>query len=164
LSSTELFWTYWLPHYAGLVWQVLATAWILLSPAALVVALKPRYAIFGRRWLVVLNLLLVSSGLLWIISTSTEFVHAWYSQVEFEQFAFIDHYTGPYWWVVGRFGFLMILAQLFWVRLWRNSWAPTFLLLLGWLGSGFIAVWQLAHNDYLPSSWPIGKWLSYFLP
>lgn len=153
-----------MPHYAGLTWKNLATTWILLSPAALLVTLWPQYATFGRIWLPILNLLLASSGLLWIVSVTTEFVHAWYSQVESEQFAFIDLYTGPYWLAFGRFGFIMTLAQLFWVRRWRNSWALSVLLILGWFGLSFIVVWQLSHNDYLPSSWPIGKWLSYSLP
>jgi hypothetical protein len=164
VSSSGLFWTYWLPHYTGLVWQVLATAWILLSPVALAVALWPRYANFGRRWLALLNLLLASSGLLWIVSITTEFVRSWYPQGTFVQFAFINYDTGPYWWAAWRFVFLMITAQLFWVRRCRSSRVLAAMLLLGWLISGFIVVWQLAHNDYLPSSWPIGKWLPYFLP
>lgn len=164
MSFAELFWTYWLPHYVGIVWLKLATAWILLSPVALLLTLWPRYATFGRKWLAILNLLLASGGLLWITAITIEFVHAWYSQAEFEQFAFINRYTGPYWWTAWRFVFLMTLAQLFWVRRCRNSWVLTILLLFGWLVSSFVEAWQLAHNDYLPSSWPLAHWLPYFLP
>lgn len=89
MASSELFWTYWLPHYAGIVWQRLFASWLLLTPVALLLMLWPRYAVGSRRWLGALNHLLAFGSLLWVTINVLEFLVDWYSQVEFVQYCAI---------------------------------------------------------------------------
>jgi molybdopterin-containing oxidoreductase family membrane subunit len=94
---------------------------------------------------------------------SIEFFIAWYGGEEYEQFAFINRATGPYWWAY----FIMVTCnvispQFFWFRKIRRN--PTALLILSlainvgmWFERFVIVVTSLAH-DFLPSSW------GYFTP
>ena len=90
----------------------------------------------------------------------TELFMSWYSGVEFEQYAFLNRATGPYWWAY----FIMmtcnvVTPQLFWFRAIRRSFVASFIIALFvnigmWFERFVIVVTSLA-NDFLPSSWGI---------
>lgn len=164
MASPEHFWTYWLPHYVGIVWEGLFSIWLLLTPVAVLLVRWPHYAAVGRLWLGALNRLLAFGSLLWAAFNALELLFSWYAQGYFVQYVFVDRYTALHWWASWRVAFLLLASQLFWLRRWRNNRMLTVVLLLGWLGSSFVLYWQLSYNDYLPSSWPLTYWLTYFFP
>ena len=45
-----------------------------------------------------MNIIIMLTGNLVGIAYLTELFMAWYSGVEFEQYAFLNRATGPYWW------------------------------------------------------------------
>jgi Ni/Fe-hydrogenase subunit HybB-like protein len=45
-----------------------------------------------------MNKIMMVTGSIVGVAYITEFFIAWYSQVEYEQYAFINRATGPYWW------------------------------------------------------------------
>ena len=67
----------------------------------------------------VLNLL---TGSLVGTAYITELFMAWYSGVEFEQYAFLNRATGPYWWAYAIMMTCNVLTpQLYWIRSIRTS-------------------------------------------
>ncbi|RAK62703.1 hypothetical protein [Hymenobacter edaphi] len=110
-----------------------------------------------KRLLPGLNLLTAAAGLLNLLGWSYELFVAWYSQVEFEQYAFVNRATGPYWWAYWSLLLPRIGSQCFWWPRPRRSWRWSF---------GYAVAWVLLpvlersviilsgwHRDYLPSSW-----------
>ena len=87
-----------------------------------------------------------------------EFFIAWYSGVEYEQFAFINRATGPYWWSYWIMVSCNVISpQLFWFRSLRRN--PLVLFVVSifvnigmWFERFVITVTSL-HRDFLPSSW-----------
>ena len=92
-----------------------------------------------------------------------EFFIAWYSGVEYEQFAFINRATGPYWWAYWIMVSCNVISpQFFWFRSLRRN--PMVLFIISifvnigmWFERFVITVTSL-HRDFLPSSW------AYFSP
>ena len=88
----------------------------------------------------------------------TELFIAWYSQVEYEQYAFLNRSTGPYAWAYWTMmSCNLLFPQFFWIkRLRRNL---TFLFItsivvnIGMWFERFVIVITSLHRDYLPSSW-----------
>ncbi len=88
----------------------------------------------------------------------TEFFVAWYSGVQYEQYAFLNRMTGPYWWAYWSMMTCNVIApQVFW-----NKWArttPWFVFLIaavvnvGMWFERFVIIVTSLHRDYLPSSW-----------
>jgi Ni/Fe-hydrogenase subunit HybB-like protein len=59
----------------------------------------------------------------------TEFFIAWYSGVQYEQYAFINRATGPYWWAYwSMMTCNVITPQLFWSKRLRESVVATFII------------------------------------
>jgi molybdopterin-containing oxidoreductase family membrane subunit len=87
-----------------------------------------------------------------------EFFIAWYSGVEYEQFAFINRAFGPYWWSYWIMVSCNVISpQFFWFRSLRRN--PTVLFVISifvnigmWFERFVIAVTSLTR-DFLPSSW-----------
>jgi molybdopterin-containing oxidoreductase family membrane subunit len=87
-----------------------------------------------------------------------EFFIAWYSGVEYEQYAFINRAFGPYWWAYWTMISCNVISpQLFWIRKFRRS--PVVLFIVSifvnigmWFERFVITVTSL-HRDFLPSSW-----------
>jgi molybdopterin-containing oxidoreductase family membrane subunit len=92
-----------------------------------------------------------------------EFFIAWYSGVQYEQFAFINRATGPYWWAYWIMVSCNVISpQFFWFRALRRNPAVLFVISIFvnigmWFERFVIAVTSL-HRDFLPSSW------AYFSP
>jgi molybdopterin-containing oxidoreductase family membrane subunit len=88
----------------------------------------------------------------------TEFFIAWYSGVEYEQYAFVNRATGPYWWAYWSMMSCNLLApQIFWSKKMRQN--PTVIFIMsiivniGMWFERFVIIVTSLHRDYLPSSW-----------
>jgi len=88
----------------------------------------------------------------------TEFFIAWYSGVQYEQYAFINRATGPYWWAYWTMMSCNLIApQLFWIKWARRT--PWFLFMMsivvnvGMWFERFVIIVTSLHRDYLTSSW-----------
>jgi molybdopterin-containing oxidoreductase family membrane subunit len=88
----------------------------------------------------------------------TEFFVAWYSGVEYEQYAFANRMSGPYWWAYWSMMFCNLVSpQVFWFRWARTT--PWFIFMIsivvnvGMWFERFVIIVTSLHRDYLPSSW-----------
>jgi molybdopterin-containing oxidoreductase family membrane subunit len=88
----------------------------------------------------------------------TEFFVAAYSGVEYEQYAFINRATGPYWWSYWiMMGCNLLAPQVFWSRWARTT--PWFIFIMsiivniGMWFERFVIIVTSLHRDFLPSSW-----------
>ena len=88
----------------------------------------------------------------------TELFIAWYSGVEYEQYAFLNRATGPYWWAY----FLMmscnvVSPQVMWIKKIRTNIIWSFIISIvvniGLWFERFVIIVTSLHRDYLPSSW-----------
>ena len=88
----------------------------------------------------------------------TELFVSWYSGNIFEQFAFTNRVTGPYWWAYLTMMSCNVLSpQFFWFKKLRRSVVFTFILSIfvniGMWFERFVIIVTSLHRDYLPSSW-----------
>jgi len=88
----------------------------------------------------------------------TEFFIAWYSGFEYEQYAFINRATGPYWWAYWTMMSCNLLApQVFWSKWARTTPWVLFMLSVvvnvGMWFERFVIIVTSLHRDYLTSSW-----------
>ncbi len=88
----------------------------------------------------------------------TEFFIAWYSGVEYEQYAFINRATGPYWWAYWSMMTCNVISpQLMWSSKLRKNLFMTFFLSIivniGMWFERFVIIVTSLHRDYVPSSW-----------
>ena len=88
----------------------------------------------------------------------TEFFIAWYSQVEYEQYAFLNRATGPYAWAYWTMmSCNLLFPQFFWIkRLRRNIpflFVTSIIVNIGMWFERFVITVTSLHRDYLPSSW-----------
>ncbi len=88
----------------------------------------------------------------------TEFFVAAYSGVEYEQYAFINRATGPYWWAYwSMMSCNLIAPQVFWFKWARTT--PWFIFMLsvvvnvGMWFERFVIIVTSLHREYLPSGW-----------
>jgi molybdopterin-containing oxidoreductase family membrane subunit len=88
----------------------------------------------------------------------TELFVSWYSGVEYEQYAFINRATGPYWWAYWSMMTCNVISpQLMWIRRLRRSLLFTFVISIvvniGMWFERYVIIVTSIHRDYLPSSW-----------
>jgi Ni/Fe-hydrogenase subunit HybB-like protein len=105
-----------------------------------------------------MNKVIILTGSIVGVAYITEFFIAWYSGVEYEQYAFINRATGPYWWAYwSMMTCNVITPQLFWFRRIRRSVVATFIISIfvniGMWFERFVIIVTSLHRDYLPSSW-----------
>jgi molybdopterin-containing oxidoreductase family membrane subunit len=105
-----------------------------------------------------MNKVIILTGSIVGIAYTTEFFIAWYSGVEYEQYAFINRAFGPYWWAYwSMMTCNVITPQLFWFRKIRRSLTATFIISIfvniGMWFERFVIIVTSLHRDYLPSSW-----------
>lgn len=88
----------------------------------------------------------------------TEFFIAWYSGVQYEQYAFFNRASGPYWWAYASMMSCNLIApQVFWFKWARTT--PWFIFIMsiivniGMWFERFVIIVTSLHRDYLPSSW-----------
>ena len=105
-----------------------------------------------------MNKIIILTGSIVGVAYLTEFFIAWYSGVEYEQYAFINRATGPYWWAYwSMMSCNVISPQLFWVKKWRTSipfsWVLSIVVNIGMWFERFVIIVTSLHRDYIPSSW-----------
>lgn len=105
-----------------------------------------------------MNKVIILTGSIVGLAYGTEFFIAWYSGVEYEQYAFINRATGPYWWAYWTMiSCNVITPQLFWFKKIRTSPMATFIISIfvniGMWFERFVIIVTSLHRDYLPSSW-----------
>ncbi|PWJ43109.1 NrfD/PsrC family molybdoenzyme membrane anchor subunit [Sediminitomix flava] len=92
------------------------------------------------------------------IAYITEFCIAWYSGVEYEQYAFVNRMTGQYWWAYwAMMGCNVISPQMFYIKKARTSIGFIFFISIvvniGMWFERFVIIVTSLHRDFLPSSW-----------
>jgi molybdopterin-containing oxidoreductase family membrane subunit len=83
---------------------------------------------------------------------------AWYSGVEYEQYAFLNRATGPYAWAYWAMMTCNVFSpQLMWSKRLRTSIMFSFgisiVVNIGMWFERFVIIVTSLHRDYLPSSW-----------
>lgn len=109
-----------------------------------------------------MNKIIIATGSIVGIAYITELFIAWYSGVEYEQYAFMNRATGPYWWAYWiMMSCNVISPQLLWFKKLRRNLAFTFILSIfiniGMWFERFVIIVTSLHRDYLPSSWSMYK-------
>ena len=106
--------------------------------------------------------IIMLTGSLVGIAYLTELFIAWYSGVEYEQYAFMNRATGPYWWAYWSMMSCNVIApQVFWFKWCRTT--PWFVFIMsiivnvGMWFERFVIIVTSLHRDYLPSSWVMYK-------
>jgi len=105
-----------------------------------------------------MNIIVMVTGSIVGIAYITELFMAWYSGVEYEQYAFLNRTSGPYWWAYATMMTCNVISpQLFWFKKIRTSIAASFILSImvniGMWFERFVIIVTSLHRDYLPSSW-----------
>ena len=105
-----------------------------------------------------MNIIIIVTGSIVGVAYITELFMAWYSGVEYEQYAFLNRATGPYWWAYATMMTCNVISpQLFWFKKIRTSLVATFVLSIvvniGMWFERFVIIVTSLHRDYLPSSW-----------
>ena len=105
-----------------------------------------------------MNVIILFTGSLVGVAYITELFMAWYSGVEFEQYAFLNRATGPYWWAYASMMTCnVVIPQLYWIHKIRTSFVATFILSIfvniGMWFERFVIIVTSLHRDFLPSSW-----------
>ncbi|MBJ7882200.1 NrfD/PsrC family molybdoenzyme membrane anchor subunit [Gelidibacter salicanalis] len=105
-----------------------------------------------------MNIVIMITGSIVGVAYITELFIAWYSGVEYEQYAFLNRATGPYWWA---YLFMMscnvFSPQFMWFKKLRTSIMFSFFISIvvnvGMWFERFVIIVTSLHRDYLPSSW-----------
>ncbi len=105
-----------------------------------------------------MNIVIMVTGSVVGVAYITELVIAWYSGVEYEQYAFLNRATGPFAWAYWAMMSCNVFSpQLMWFKKLRTSISFTFFLALivniGMWFERFVIIVTSLHRDYLPSSW-----------
>jgi len=105
-----------------------------------------------------MNIIILLTGSMVGFAYITEFFIAWYSGVQYEQYAFINRAFGPYAWAYWTMmSCNLLVPQLFWFKKLRRSIVVMFVISIfvniGMWFERFVIVVTSLHRDYLPSSW-----------
>ena len=105
-----------------------------------------------------MNIVILVTGTMVGFAYITEFFIAWYSQVEFESFAFFNRATGPYWWAYWiMMSCNLLFPQFFWIKKLRRSipfmFVTAIIVNIGMWFERFVITVTSLHRDFLPSSW-----------
>jgi Ni/Fe-hydrogenase subunit HybB-like protein len=105
-----------------------------------------------------MNIVIIVTGSIVGVAYLSELFISWYSGVEYEQYAFLNRATGPYWWSYwGMMTCNVITPQLFWFKKIRTSLIATFIISIfvniGMWFERFVIIVTSLHRDFLPSSW-----------
>ena len=111
-----------------------------------------------RKHVEYMNIVIIVTGSIVGVAYLTELFISWYSGVEYESYAFINRFSGPYAWA---YWIMMtcnvVTPQLFWIKKIRTNFVLTFILSIvvniGMWFERFVIIVTSLHRDYLPSSW-----------
>jgi molybdopterin-containing oxidoreductase family membrane subunit len=107
-----------------------------------------------------MNIVIIVTGSIVGVAYLTELFISWYSGVEYESYAFINRFSGPYAWSYWMMMTCNVISpQLFWFKKIRTSLTATFILSIvvniGMWFERFVIIVSSLYRDYLPSSWSI---------
>ena len=105
-----------------------------------------------------MNIVIMITGSIVGCAYITELFIAWYSGVEYEQYAFLNRATGPYWWAYWAMMTCNVFSpQFMWFKKLRTSITFSFVISIvvniGMWFERFVIIVTSLHRDYLPSSW-----------
>ena len=105
-----------------------------------------------------MNKVILVTGTIVGVAYLTELFISWYSGVEYEQYAFLNRATGPYWWAYACMMTCNVISpQVMWKKSIRTSIAASFVISIvvnvGMWFERFVIIVTSLHRDYLPSSW-----------
>ena len=105
-----------------------------------------------------MNIVIIVTGSLVGVAYLTELFIAWYSGVEYEQYAFLNRATGPYWWAyVSMMTCNVVTPQLFWFKKIRTSLIATFIISIfvniGMWFERFVIIVPTLCRTFVPSTW-----------
>ena len=105
-----------------------------------------------------MNIVIMVTGSIVGVAYITELFIAWYSGVEYEQYAFLNRATGPYWWAYWAMMSCNVFSpQFMWSKKLRTNLVFTFIISIvvniGMWFERFVIIVTSLHRDYLPSSW-----------
>jgi len=105
-----------------------------------------------------MNKIIIVTGSIVGVAYLTELFIAWYSGAEYEQYAFLNRVSGPYWWAYWTMMTCNVISpQLFWFKKIRTSiaasWILSIVVNIGMWFERFVIIVTSLHRDYLPSSW-----------
>ena len=105
-----------------------------------------------------MNIVIMITGSIVGVAYITELFIAWYSGVEFEQYAFLNRATGPYAWAYWMMMSCNVFSpQFMWFKKLRTSIMFSFFISIvvnvGMWFERFVIIVTSLHRDYLPSSW-----------
>ena len=105
-----------------------------------------------------MNIVIMITGSIVGVAYITELFVAWYSGVEYEQYAFLNRATGPYAWAYWMMMSCNVFSpQFMWFKRLRTSIMFSFFISIvvnvGMWFERFVIIVTSLHRDYLPSSW-----------
>lgn len=105
-----------------------------------------------------MNIVIITTGSIVGVAYLTELFIAWYSGVEWEQYAFLNRATGPLAWSYWAMMTCNVISpQLFWFKKIRTSVVATFILSIvvniGMWFERFVIIVPTLCRTYLPSTW-----------
>ena len=105
-----------------------------------------------------MNIVIIVTGSIVGVAYLTELFISWYSGVEYESYAFINRFSGPYSWSYWMMMTCNVISpQLFWFKKIRTSLTATFLLSIvvniGMWFERFVIIVTSIHRDYTPGAW-----------
>ena len=105
-----------------------------------------------------MNIVIIVTGSIVGVAYITELFMSWYSGVEYESYAFINRFSGPYAWAYWSMMTCNVVSpQLFWFKKLRTSLGFTFFMSIivniGMWFERFVIIVTSLHRDYVPSSW-----------
>jgi Ni/Fe-hydrogenase subunit HybB-like protein len=105
-----------------------------------------------------MNIVIIVTGSIVGVAYLTELFISWYSGVEYEQYAFINRFSGPYAWAYWSMMTCNVISpQLYWFKKLRTNLTFTFIMSIvvniGMWFERFVIIVTSVHRDYLPSSW-----------
>ncbi len=154
-----------LPGWHTTIFPPYFVAGAIFSGFAMVVTLMViTREIYGLKNLITLdhlekmNIIILVTGTIVGFAYITEFFMAWYSGVEYEQYAFLNRAFGPYawaYWIMMTCN--LVSPQLFWFKKLRRSipvmFALSIVVNIGMWFERFVITITSLHRDFLPSSW-----------
>jgi molybdopterin-containing oxidoreductase family membrane subunit len=105
-----------------------------------------------------MNIVIIVTGSIVGVAYLTELFISWYSGVEYEQYAFLNRATGPYWWAYAAMMTCNVVSpQLFWSKKLRTNLMFTFVMSLvvniGMWFERFVIIVPTLCRTFLPSTW-----------
>ncbi|MGM0635542.1 MAG: NrfD/PsrC family molybdoenzyme membrane anchor subunit [Bacteroidota bacterium] len=105
-----------------------------------------------------MNIVIMITGSIVGVAYITELFMAWYSGVEYEQYAFLNRATGPYWWAYWAMMTCNVFSpQFMWFPKLRRSIMFSFIISIvvniGMWFERFVIIVTSLHRDYMPSAW-----------